>query len=154
MREASSPLRDVSSSRIAFSFLPANFCPGSAISCHLPPLANQEGQPREESAVVATNANAPREGSKTSRVIEMLKHESGTTLEEIMAEMGWLKHTTRSMVSAGGSLAKKHGLIVISEKVGDLQSRIRQGEVAEQTGDRHVMPPLRIVPVHIGSRQV
>ena len=61
----------------------------------------------------------PREGSKTSRVIAMLKREGGTTVEEIMAEMGWLKHTTRAMLSAGGSLTKKHGLIVTSEKVGD-----------------------------------
>ena len=66
-----------------------------------------------------TNASVPREGSKTSRVIAMLKRDGGTTVEEIMAEMGWLKHTTRAMLSAGGSLTKKHGLIVTSEKVGD-----------------------------------
>jgi hypothetical protein len=62
---------------------------------------------------------APREGSKTSQVIAMLKREGGTTLEEIMTAMGWQKHTTRAMLSAGGSLTKKHGLIVTSEKVGD-----------------------------------
>ena len=66
-----------------------------------------------------TNASVPREGSKTSRVIAMLKREGGTTLEEIMTTMGWQKHTTRAMLSAGGSLTKKHGLIVTSEKVGD-----------------------------------
>ena len=33
--------------------------------------------------------------------------------------MGWQKHTTRAMLSAGGSLTKKHGLVVTSEKVGD-----------------------------------
>jgi hypothetical protein len=49
----------------------------------------------------------------------MLKREGGTTLEEIMTEMGWQKHTTRAMLSAGGSLTKKHGLTVTSEKVGD-----------------------------------
>jgi Protein of unknown function (DUF3489) len=48
-----------------------------------------------------------------------IKHEGGTTLEEIMAAMGWQKHTTRAMLSAGGSLTKKHGLIVASEKVGE-----------------------------------
>jgi hypothetical protein len=67
----------------------------------------------------ATNAGAPREGSKTSQVIAMLKREGGTTLEEIMTAMGWQKHTTRAMLSAGGSLTKKHGLAVASEKVGD-----------------------------------
>jgi hypothetical protein len=62
---------------------------------------------------------APREASKTSRVIEMLKREGGATLEEIMTEMGWQKHTTRAMLSAGGSLTKNHGLVVTSEMVGD-----------------------------------
>ena len=67
----------------------------------------------------ATEPGTPREGSKTSHVIAMLKREGGTTLEEIMAAMGWLKHTTRAMLSAGGSLTKKHGLVIVSEKVGD-----------------------------------
>jgi Protein of unknown function (DUF3489) len=67
----------------------------------------------------ATNAGVPREGSKTSQVIAMLKREGGTTLEEIMTAMGWQQHTTRAMLSAGGSLTKKHGLAVASEKVGD-----------------------------------
>jgi hypothetical protein len=67
----------------------------------------------------ATNASVPREESKTRHVIAMLQREGGATLEEIMTAMGWQKHTTRAMLSAGGSLTKKHGLIVTSEKVGD-----------------------------------
>jgi Protein of unknown function (DUF3489) len=66
-----------------------------------------------------TEPGTPREGSKTSLVIAMLKREGGTTLEEIMSDMQWLKHTTRAMLSAGGSLTKKHGLTVVSQKVGD-----------------------------------
>ena len=61
----------------------------------------------------------PREGSKTSQVVAMLKREGGTTIEEIMTAMGWQKHTTRAMLSAGGSLTKNHGLTVLSEKVSD-----------------------------------
>jgi hypothetical protein len=61
----------------------------------------------------------PREGSKTSQVIAMLKREGGVTLEEIMTVTGWQKHTTRAMLSAGGSLTKNHGLTVISEKIGE-----------------------------------
>jgi hypothetical protein len=67
----------------------------------------------------AKDAGAPREGSKTSQVIAMLKREGGVTLEEIMTAMGWQKHTTRAMLSAGGSLTKNHGLVIMSEKVGD-----------------------------------
>ena len=70
-------------------------------------------------AATTKEAGAPREGSKTSKVIAMLRREGGTTLEEIMAEMGWLKHTTRAMLSAGGSLTKNHGLVIRSEKIGD-----------------------------------
>jgi hypothetical protein len=64
-------------------------------------------------------AEANREGSKTSQVIAMLKREDGVTLEEIMTAMDWQKHTTRAMLSAGGSLVKKHGLTIVSEKVGE-----------------------------------
>ena len=93
-----------------------------------PPDVAPEAAPANKKATrakktpVATKtkeAGAPREGSKTSQVIAMLKREGGTTLEEIMTEMGWLKHTTRAMLSAGGSLTKNHGLVVTSEKVGD-----------------------------------
>jgi hypothetical protein len=65
------------------------------------------------------SAKAPRTTSKTAQLIEMLKRPKGATLEEVMAEFGWQVHTTRAIMSAGGSLAKKHGITVISEKVGD-----------------------------------
>jgi DeoR/GlpR family transcriptional regulator of sugar metabolism len=66
--------------------------------------------------VAAAKAKGTREGSKISRVIEMLKREGGVTLKELMDEMGWQQHTTRALMSAGGSLAKKHGLTVVSTK--------------------------------------
>ena len=70
-------------------------------------------------AADAKEAGAPREGSKTSELIEMLKRADGATLEQICTKFGWLPHTARAMMSAGGSLAKKHGLTVTSEKVGE-----------------------------------
>ena len=73
----------------------------------------------KKAPTAAAGAKAPRENSKTSQVIAMLKRKGGATLEEIMTSMGWQEHTTRAMMSAGGSLAKKHGLVVTSEKVGD-----------------------------------
>ena len=87
-----------------------------------------EGAPAKKKATRAKKAPAaatpreagvPREGSKASQVIAMLKREGGTTLEEIMTAMGWQKHTTRAMLSAGGSLTKNHSLVVTSEKIGD-----------------------------------
>ncbi|MGA2715765.1 MAG: DUF3489 domain-containing protein [Bryobacteraceae bacterium] len=81
--------------------------------------ANKNATRAKKAPVAAPNAGAPREGSKTSQVIAMLKREGGTTLEEIVTAMGWQKHTTRAMLSAGGSLTKNHGLVITSEKVGD-----------------------------------
>jgi hypothetical protein len=75
----------------------------------------------KKTPVAATTPPGPREGSKTSRVIELLKREGGVTLQEIMTEMGWQSHTTRALMSAGGSLAKKHGLTVESTKGADGQ---------------------------------
>ena len=63
--------------------------------------------------------SGPRETSKTAQLIEMLRRPKGATLEEVMAKFGWQIHTTRAIMSAGGSLTKKHGITVISEKVGD-----------------------------------
>ena len=71
---------------------------------------------RAKKAPKPATEKASREGSKTSRVIELLKREGGVTLKELMTEMGWQSHTTRALMSAGGSLAKKHGLTVISTK--------------------------------------
>ena len=86
-----------------------------------PEVATAEA-PAKTKAARAKRAPKPatkkskREGSKTSRVIELLKREGGVTLKELMTEMGWQAHTTRALLSAGGSLAKKHGLVVVSTK--------------------------------------
>jgi hypothetical protein len=106
---------------------PAEPAPASTVEPQAPDVAPEAAPPpkkatRTKKAPVAAtprDAGVPREGSKTSAVIAMLKREGGTTLEEIMTAMGWQKHTTRAMLSAGGSLTKNHGLIVTSEKVGD-----------------------------------
>ena len=76
---------------------------------------------RTKKAPVAADAQevgAPREGSKTSQLVEMLRRADGATLEQICTKLGWLPHTVRATMSVGGSLAKKHGLTVTSEKIG------------------------------------
>ena len=44
-----------------------------------------------------------------------------------MAKFEWQKHTTRALLSAGGSITKKFGLIVTSEKVGDQRTYFIKG---------------------------
>jgi hypothetical protein len=86
--------------------------------------ATKKASRAKKGAHVATKAakpagSGPRESSKTAQLIEMLKRAGGATLDEICTKFGWQVHTTRAMMSAGGSLTKKHGLVVTSEKVGD-----------------------------------
>ena len=81
--------------------------------------ATKKATRTKKAATATANAGVPREGSKTSQVIELLRREGGVTLEELMAKFQWQPHTTRSMLSTGGPLVKKHGLLISSEKVGD-----------------------------------
>jgi hypothetical protein len=64
-------------------------------------------------------ADGPRPASKQSTLIEMLKRPTGANLAEVMKRFSWQSHTVRALMSQGGSLARKHGLTVVSEKVGD-----------------------------------
>ena len=66
--------------------------------------------------------SGPRDTSKTAQLIELLRSKDGMTLDAICKKFGWQSHTTRALMSAGGSLTKKHGLTVISEKVGDART--------------------------------
>jgi hypothetical protein len=71
-----------------------------------------------EPAVVAEAAPKPRTartGTKQAMPIEMLRAETGATIEEIVAATGWRPHTLRGAIA--GALKKKLGLAVTSEKV-------------------------------------
>jgi hypothetical protein len=100
---------------------------GTPVAPQTPDVASSEPAAKKKAtrakktpvAAPAKDAGIPREGTKTSQVIAMLKREGGATLQEIMAQFRWQQHTTRSMLSAGGPLVKKHGLVVTSQKVGD-----------------------------------
>jgi hypothetical protein len=69
--------------------------------------------PRAKKAAKSGEAAGPREGSKTAQVVALLKREGGATLEEIMLQMGWQKHTVRGFIA--GSM-KKAGYTVGSFK--------------------------------------
>jgi hypothetical protein len=79
------------------------------------PAKTKAARAKKTPVAAATNPG-PRGQSKTSRVIELLKREGGVTLQGLMNETGWQAHTTRALMSAGGSLAKKHGLTITSAK--------------------------------------
>ena len=73
-----------------------------------------------------------RKGTKQETLIEMLRAEGGATIDEIVAETGWLSHTVRGAMS--GALKKKLGLTITSEKVDGGARRYRICDMPEGAG--------------------
>ncbi|MGD1097349.1 MAG: DUF3489 domain-containing protein [Bryobacteraceae bacterium] len=65
-----------------------------------------------------------RDGTKTERMIALLKRPSGATLNELMAETGWQPHSVRGFIS--GQLSKRLGFRIKSfKRAGDRVYRIQ-----------------------------
>ena len=60
-----------------------------------------------------STTRVPREFSKKSIVRDMLLRAGGATLQEIMTETGWQKHTVRGFIS---TLPKKTGIAITSTR--------------------------------------
>jgi hypothetical protein len=82
-------------------------------------------KPRPPSALRKTKAarkaskkpSPARPGSKTAKVLDLLKRPGGVTLKELMKATGWQAHSVRGFLS--GSIGKKMGTPVDSSKRAD-----------------------------------
>jgi hypothetical protein len=70
--------------------------------------------PKAPKKPAAAKTEGAREGSKTAKVLDLLKRSDGATLKEIMKATGWQPHSVRGFIS--GTLGKKMGLTVTSTK--------------------------------------
>ena len=62
----------------------------------------------------AKKATGSRQGSKTAKVLDLVKRSGGVTLKELTKATGWQAHSVRGFLS--GALGKKMGLTVKSTK--------------------------------------
>jgi hypothetical protein len=60
----------------------------------------------------AKKATGARDGSKTAKVLDLLKRPEGVTAKELMKATGWQPHSVRGFLS--GTVGKKMGLTVTS----------------------------------------
>jgi hypothetical protein len=67
-----------------------------------------------------------REGSKTAKVLDLLKRPNGATLKELMKTTGWQAHSLRGFLS--GTVGKKLQLAVTSTKGADGERRYSLGK--------------------------
>ncbi len=70
------------------------------------------GKPKDNGAVPPA-----RQGTKQALLIDLLQRKSGASVNEISEATGWQSHSVRGAIS--GTLKKKLGLTVASEKVGN-----------------------------------
>ncbi len=62
----------------------------------------------------AAKETGVREGSKTEKILDLMKRTGGATLKELTKATGWQAHSVRGFLSA--VVGKKMGLTVISTK--------------------------------------
>ena len=81
----------------------------------------KKATPAKKANKAATSAQSPtkkatgaRQGSKTAKVLDLLKRSGGASGKELMKATGWQAHSVRGFLS--GVLGKKMGLTVTSTK--------------------------------------
>jgi hypothetical protein len=90
----------------------ADVAPAKAKSAHKATPAKKAPKGRTKPGVA--KPKAARGGSKTAKILDLLKRPGGATCKELMKATGWLPHSVRGFLS--GTVRKKMGLTVTSAK--------------------------------------
>jgi hypothetical protein len=91
----------------------AHVAPSKAKSGKKASPAKKDAKGRK-SARSPKKATGSRQGSKTAKVLDLVKRSGGATLKELTKATGWQAHSVRGFLS--GALGKKMGLTVKSTK--------------------------------------
>jgi hypothetical protein len=70
--------------------------------------------PKGRTTPKVAKLNVVRSGSKTAKILDLLKRPGGATSKDLMKATGWLPHSVRGFLS--GTVKKKMGLTVTSAK--------------------------------------
>jgi len=80
------------------------------------PVARRKTKPARK-ATASKKATAARRGSKTAKILDLLKRPGGVSLKELTKATGWQPHSVRGFLS--GTIGRKMGTPVESLKRAD-----------------------------------
>jgi hypothetical protein len=96
---------------------PTKKAPVAPRRAHVAPAkakATKKAKPAKKAPKGAKKGTGARDGSKTAKVLDLLKRPGGVTAKELMKTTGWQPHSVRGFLS--GTVGKKMGLAVTSIK--------------------------------------
>ena len=84
---------------------------------HVAPKQAPKAKASKKAPKDGGKAGSARDGSKTARVLDLLKRPEGASMKELLKSTGWQPHSVRGFLT--GTIRKKMGMTVTSTKTDD-----------------------------------